>query len=327
MPRTVAPSWATTGSRVKPVSAIRYTATPSGYPSGASSRAENAVTRLHNPRWRRRWFSASRLATLAFSRSSSVRMPRTVAPSWATTGSRVKPVSAIRYTATRSGIRGLIVTTGVGSATARHPRPDGSRQSLSSSVLLPTPTSAPAAHLLGEDGAGQGQDRERVRHHDREQHRHQRVEVVGQLEPEYHRGEGGPHRPSEHRRHADQRPESRAFAGEDGGLEPAQRTSHHEERREHPSRRAGPERDRPDHRLHDEDAAEHRDGLPALKESADGLVAPAERGGKEPAAESHHHAADRGPPHPVDRQLGEGVLGPVHHRGDRKSTRLNPSHR
>ena len=49
----------------------------------------------------------------------------------------------------------------------------------------------------------------------------------------------------------------------------------------------------------------------ALQQLADDVVADAERLREHPAADADHQAADRRPPHPVDRQALERILGGV----------------
>ena len=66
----------------------------------------------------------------------------------------------------------------------------------------------------------------------------------------------------------------------------------------------------------------------ALQEARDHVVADAERLREDEAAEADDEAADRRPPHPVDRQLREGVLGGVDGRvraGPRARRRAGPT--
>ena len=58
-------------------------------------------------------------------------------------------------------------------------------------------------------------------------------------------------------------------------------------------------------------AGNHRARNVALQQRLDGVVANAQRLRKNHAAQSDRHAADGGPPHPVDRQLHERVFGGV----------------
>ena len=57
-----------------------------------------------------------------------------------------------------------------------------------------------------------------------------------------------------------------------------------------------------------EDAEDDASADVALQQLADDVVADAERLREHPAADADHQAADRRPPHPVDRQALEGVF-------------------
>lgn len=71
----------------------------------------------------------------------------------------------------------------------------------------------------------------------------------------------------------------------------------------------------PDERLDDEDADDEGDGGAPREQLVDHVVADAEGARFGQAAEADDGAADGGPPHPVDGQLLEGVLGPVNKPG------------
>ena len=108
--------------------------------------------------------------------------------------------------------------------------------------------------------------------------------------------------------------------GEDVRFEAAERAAHHQQRRQHAAGGAGPERDRPDGRLHQQDAEDERSRRRRREQLADHVVADAERLREDQAADADDQPADRRPPHPVDRQAVEGVLGGVDRRGQRART-------
>ena len=91
----------------------------------------------------------------------------------------------------------------------------------------------------------------------------------------------------------------------------AKRAAHHEERRENAARRPRPERDDPDDRLDQEDAEHDVKCDIAPQDRLDRVVADAKRLRKHEAAEANNQAAERRPPHPVERQALEEILGRI----------------
>ena len=107
------------------------------------------------------------------------------------------------------------------------------------------------------------------------------------------------------------RPEAAVAERQIVRLDRAQRAAHDEQRRQHAARGAGRQRDDPDDRLDDEQRQR-----PPVSESPSSsarilVVADAQRGRIEPAADADDEPAERRPPHPVDRQLAEEVLDAV----------------
>ena len=145
----------------------------------------------------------------------------------------------------------------------------------------------------------------------RNQQRQEAAEVSRQLQREDHRRERHPHRPAEDGGHADERPEARALVRQIRGLESAKRAAHHEERREHAARRSRSERDDPDDRLDQQDAEHDVERDVAPQDRLDRVVADAEGLRKHEAAETDRQAAERRPPHPVERQALEEIFGRV----------------
>ena len=134
--------------------------------------------------------------------------------------------------------------------------------------------------------------------------------------------------PAENRSHADQRPESRALVRQEHRFDAAQRRPHHQQRREHAARSSRAQRDDPDRRFHQQHAGDHRARHVALQQRLDGVVANAQRLREDHAAQSDHHAADRRPPHPVDRQFLETHLPPRRRRasaGDERPPASSPA--
>ena len=146
--------------------------------------------------------------------------------------------------------------------------------------ILPAQMEPATAHLLGQDRPLHHQHRHRIGDHVGHQQRQQRAEIVRQLQRKDNPRERRPHRAPKDRAHAHQRPEARAHSRQEHRLHTTQRPAHHQQRSEHASRGARPERDGPDNGLHDEDADDHANRDVALNERADRLVAHAERFGK-----------------------------------------------
>src|SRR5262249_3730686 len=72
--------------------------------------------------------------------------------------------------------------------------------------------------------------------------------------------------------------------------------------------RARAERDGPNKPLHEKDAENDSCSYAALEQAANGVVANAERLGKDQTAQTDRETAYCGPPHPVDLQLLKGVF-------------------
>ncbi len=131
------------------------------------------------------------------------------------------------------------------------------------------------------------------------------------FEREDHAGERRPHGPAENRAHADQRPESGALVR--AGTSLPRRPS------APPIISSGastpPEVPEPSETAQITDftsriPSNHRSRHVALQQRADGVVADAQRLREDQPAQPDHQAADRRPPHPVDRQLPERDLPP-----------------
>ncbi len=140
--------------------------------------------------------------------------------------------------------------------------------------------------------------------------------AVRQLEREHHRGEGSPHHATDHAGQADELPEAGGRLRQHVRPEGAERGTDHEHRGQDPSRGAGAERERPDQRLHDQDPHDQGSRGLASEQLADHVVADAERPRLDEPAEADDQPADRRPPHPVDGQAGEAVLGGVDEAGE-----------
>ena len=148
---------------------------------------------------------------------------------------------------------------------------------------------------------------------DGDQQRQQHVDVVRQLEREDDAGERRAHRAAEDRAHADERPEARR-PRRAGTMRLERRPARHPSsaaaraRRPRCRSRARPPRSTDlTIRMPRISAA----GDVALQQRPDGVVADAERLRKDQPADADHEPADRRPPHPVDRQPLERILGRV----------------
>jgi hypothetical protein len=95
-------------------------------------------------------------------------------------------------------------------------------------------------------------------------------------------------------------------------LQPANGRPHNEERREDAARRARAKRRGPHRPLRYEEQEErgHRDVAP--KQVLDEVVADAERAWVHETSDTDDDTSDRGPPHPVNGELGEEILERVH---------------
>ena len=97
-------------------------------------------------------------------------------------------------------------------------------------------------------------------------------------------------------------------AGRNQRFDAAERAAHHQQRREHAARVPEPSDTAQMTDLTSRTPRITRAGDVALQQVADDVVADAERLRKDQAADADHEAADRRPPHPVDRQLAERRL-------------------
>ena len=138
---------------------------------------------------------------------------------------------------------------------------------------------------------------------------------MGQFQREDHAGERGPHDAAEHAGQPDQSPEPGPTAGKTCASRVPERAADHEHRRQHPAGGAGAERERPDQRLHDQDADDQPEPDRSVELGADDVVADAERLRNDQAADADDQAADGRPPHPVHGQPPERVLGGVDQHG------------
>ncbi len=127
------------------------------------------------------------------------------------------------------------------------------------------------------------------------------------------------HGAAEDRRHADERPESRPGERQIVPLDRSQRAAHDQERREHAARSTRRQRYDPDAGLDQEEFDGRMKVEAALQQGANILIADAERRRIEKAADADAQAADRRPPHPMDRQFAKQILGAIetdrHQRG------------
>ena len=141
--------------------------------------------------------------------------------------------------------------------------------------------------------------REEASHQQRQQH----VEVVSQLHREDDAREGRAHRAAEDRAHADQRPEPETEVRKENRFNAAEGRAHHQQmargrRRMFPS----PSEIIQISRLHQQNAGKDRSAEHPLEQHPDRVVANAQGLRENQPAQADEQPADRGPPHPVNRQ-------------------------
>ncbi|CUI75890.1 Uncharacterised protein [Achromobacter xylosoxidans] len=181
---------------------------------------------------------------------------------------------------------------------------------------------AAARDFLGQDGTAQQQYRDAVGEHAGGQHRQQRAQVAGQLDREQRGRQRRAHGAAHHRCHAHQRPEARRRLRQPRRGQRAQGAAEDQQGRQHPARGARTQRDRPDRHFHHQQQQHRLQRQVAGQQVADVVIAHAQRGRVDQAADADGQAAQGRPPHPVQRQFLEQVLGRVHQR--RQHARAQP---
>ncbi len=175
--------------------------------------------------------------------------------------------------------------------------------------------------LLRHDRARHGQHDKAVGDGHCQQHRQDGVDVVRETEGEHDGGERRAQHAGQRGGHADQRPQARIAARQDGAEHHAQARAHHQQRRKDPAGRAGAQRDHPDQRLDHQQRERHADGQVVVQQITDDVIAHAQRVRFEITADADRQPAEGRPPHPVDRQAGEQIFGLVERHRQRTRQR------
>ena len=170
---------------------------------------------------------------------------------------------------------------------------------------------APPRDLLGEDRSLHHQHSEAVGHRGGDQESREGVDVLGQLQGEDDAGQGAAHRSSERGGHAHQGPECAVAAGQDRRLDRPERASHDQQGGEHAAGSSRAQRDRPDNRLDEDQCDKGTRVVPSGEQVVDDIIADPQRPGLYQSADPDDQPSECRPPHPVDGQAVEGILGRV----------------
>ncbi len=192
--------------------------------------------------------------------------------------------------------------------------------------VLADDADAAALDLLGHDRRPHAETRNQESRGATAEERQQPCELPRGLEGEHDRREQRARRAGEHRRHADERGDADVDAGGRGGEDHdaperrAEPAADREERRQRTARRTAAERDRPRDQLPGAEHEARRAREVAGDDALDVVVADAHRAGRHQADHADHRPAERGPPHPMDREACEPILDRVHEArdGDRR---------